>query len=396
LLPLSQIGDIRLWMKAKQHTAVIDGPPHTALPRAVGLAALSRGDAVVAEEAFREILSQNPADPAALHGLGKALHDQARLDEAEAIFCEAERLGADVPRARYHLGLLRLLRVDHDAGWKGWEERAAVLNFPSLPIPLWDGAPMPGQRLLVLGEQGFGDVIQFARFLPEAAQRSGAILTFGCAPPLLPLLATFCAAHGIRAISGQVSPGNFDAYVWLASLPHLLAAKKISTAAYLSADTKFSSLWHRRRPRRAHCIGICWEGRSSHPQDAQRSISPALLQPLYALPGIILVGLQLPPVQRPAPPHTLDMDWGPDISDFAVAAAMLSALDMLITVDTAMAHLAGALGVPALVLLPHVPDWRWGISGEASAWYGNLRLLRQQRPGDWSAPIAAAAAAITA
>jgi ADP-heptose:LPS heptosyltransferase len=90
------------------------------------------------------------------------------------------------------------------------------------------------------------------------------------------------------------------------------------------------------------------------------------------------------------------MDWGPDITDFAVAAAMLSALDMLITVDTAMAHLAGALGVPALVLLPYMPDWRWGISGEASAWYGSLRLLRQQRPGDWSAPIAAAAGVITA
>ena len=383
-------------MRSKQNKAFIDGPPHTALPRAVGLAVLSRGDAVVAEEAFREILSQNPADPAALHGLGKALHDQARLDEAEAIFCEAERLGADAPRARYHLGLLRLLRADYDAGWKGWEERAAVLNFPSLPLPLWDGAPMPRQRLLVLGEQGFGDVIQFARFLPEAAQRSGAIVTFGCAPPLLPLLATFSAAHGIRAISGQVSPGDFDAYVWLASLPHLLAAKRLGTAAYLSADTKLSSLWRRRRPRRVRCIGLCWEGRASHPQDAQRSMPPALLQPLYALPEVNLVGLQLPPVQRPAPPHSLDMDWGPDISDFAVAAAMLSALDMLITVDTAMAHLAGALGVPALVLLPHVPDWRWGVSGEASAWYGSLRLLRQHRPGDWSAPIATAAAAITA
>jgi ADP-heptose:LPS heptosyltransferase len=88
------------------------------------------------------------------------------------------------------------------------------------------------------------------------------------------------------------------------------------------------------------------------------------------------------------------MDWGPDITDFGTAAAMLSALDLLVTVDTATAHLAGALGLPALVLLPHVPDWRWGLSGEASDWYGSLRLLRQQRQGDWSAPIAAVTAAL--
>lgn len=365
-------------------------------PLASGLAALRANDPAAAEGFFRLVLRQRPDDPDALHGLGKALHDQARLNEAIAVFEQAATQGADAPRARYHLGLLRLLRGDYKAGWQGWEARPSVLNFPKLPIPRWNGDPMPGRRLLLLGEQGYGDVIQFGRFLPDAAQRSGAEVTFGCAPPLLPLLGSFCAKHGIKALTGQVHPTAFDAYAWVGSLPYLLGATSGNATAYLSADPERVAAWRRRRPRQALCVGLCWEGRASHPQDAQRSIAPEVLRPLFDLSDITLIGLQAPPIKRPAPAQSLGMDWGPEIMDFGTAAAMLSALDLLVTVDTATAHLAGALGLPALVLLPHVPDWRWGLSAETSNWYGSLRLLRQQNPGDWSAPVAAATAALSA
>jgi hypothetical protein len=356
---------------------------------AAGLAALKANDPVTAEDFFRLVLRQHPDDPDALHGLGKALHDQARLDDAIAVFEQAATQGADAPRARYHLRLLRLLRGDYKAGWQGWEERPSVLNFPKLPIPRWNGDPMPGRRLLLLGEQGYGDVIPFARFLPDAAQRSGAEVTFGCAPPLLPLLGSFCAKHGIKALTGQIHPTAVDAYAWVGSLPYLLGATSGNATAYLSADPERVAAWRCRRPRQALC-----EGRASHPQDAQRFIAPEVLRPLFDLSDITLIGLQAPPIKRPAPAQSLGMDWGPEIMDFATAAAMLSALDLLVTVDTAMAHVAGALGLPALVLLPHVPDWRWGLSAETSNWYGSLRLLRQQNSGDWSAPVAAITAAL--
>ena len=266
---------------------------------AAGLGALKANDPVTAEDFFRSVLRQSPDDVSALHGLGKALHDQARLDEAIAVFEQAASRGADAPRARYHLGLLRLLLGDYKAGWQGWEERRSVLNFPKLPIPLWNGGPMPGHRLLLLGEQGFGDVIQFARFLPNAAQRSGAKVTFGGAPPLLPLLEPFCVKHGITALTGKLNPTAFDAYAWVGSLPYLLGATSGDATAYLSPDPERVAAWRRRRPRQALCVGLCWEGRASHPQDAQRSIAPEVLHPLFERSDITLVGLQAPPDQAP-------------------------------------------------------------------------------------------------
>jgi hypothetical protein len=365
-------------------------PPAGAL--AAGLDALARGDAVAAEQQFRACLASDGDAPDALHGLGKALLDQAGLAEAEAAFAAALRIEGPGGRAAYHLGLLRLLQGDHAAGWPGWEARGAVLGFPRLAAPLWDGTPMgPGSRLLILGEQGFGDVIQFARLLPAAARRCGAAVTFGCAPPLQALLEPFCRAQGIACVTGRVDPARFDRALWLCSLPALLgSAPIVATSAYLEAPPAQVATWRRRRPAGLRCIGVVWEGRASHPQDAQRSLKPEALAPLAALPGTLLVGMQRPPLRRAPPQGLLAMDWGADVEGFDAAAAMLAALDGLVTVDTALAHLAGALGLPAVVLLPHVPDWRWGMTGEATPWYPSLRLARQPAPGDWAGALARA------
>jgi len=361
--------------------------------------ALARGEPAAAVALFRQAIEQAPRLGPAWHGLGKALMDDQRFVEAEAAFRQAAEVEADPALGEYHIGLLRLLQGDHAGGWPGWEARLRMPapDRPRIDLPLWDGGPLKGRRLLILNEQGYGDVIQFARFLPAAAARAGqgAQVTFGCVAPLHPLLAPFCARAGIEAVTGRIEPGRHDCLAWVCSLPALLgiaAAEAIPAAPYLAAAPERVAVWRRRRPRRPACIGLVWEGRSSHPQDAERSIAPDLLAPLAALPGSILVGLQRPPLGRAPPTGLLEMDWGPDITDFAEYAAMLAALDAVVTVDTAPAHLAGALGRPGLVLLPRVPDWRWGLGAPATPWYGRLRLVRQLRPGDWSGPIAEAAA----
>jgi tetratricopeptide (TPR) repeat protein len=182
-----------------------------------GQSALARGDAAAAEAAFRAVLGQQPRSTQALHGLGKALHDQRRLSEAEAVFRQAEVLGAAPALARYHAGLLRLLQSDSAAGWPGWEERLNVPSFghPRVDLPRWRGEIVAGRRLLVLAEQGFGDIIQFARFLPWVVRQSRARVTFGVPRALLALLQPFGAAHGFEVVTGRVDPARFDLLAWV-------------------------------------------------------------------------------------------------------------------------------------------------------------------------------------
>ncbi|UPY37230.1 glycosyltransferase family 9 protein [Sediminicoccus sp. KRV36] len=185
-------------------------------------------------------------------------------------------------------------------------------------------------------------------------------------------------------VTGRLSLDGFSHVAHVGSLPLLLRVAEAAPRGepWLTADSERTATWRRRRPAAQRTVGLCWEGRASHPQDARRSLPLHLLQRLV-LPGTLLTGLQRPPLRAVPPESFLAMDWGPDVMDFAEAAAMLTALDALVTVDTAMAHLAGALGRPAVVLLPWVPDWRWGLSGERTPWYPSLRLARQPRPGDW-------------
>lgn len=325
--------------------------------------------------------------------LGHALLHQRRFDDAEAAFREAEAVESVPALARYHIGLMHLLRGDASRGWPGWEERLAVPAFrhPRLPLPRWRGEADARGRLLILGEQGFGDMLQFARFLPAAKARFGGRVTLGVAPALQGVLAAFCAASGVELARGErLEAAAHDRHAFLCSLPAILGLSLPEcgmAAPYLAAEAGRLAVWRRRRPARMRCVGLVWEGRASHPQDALRSLPPEKLLPLREVAGLCLVGLQRPPVARAAPSGLLDMNWGPDIEGFDDTAAMLGALDLLVTVDTAVAHLAGALGVRTLMLLPAVPDWRWGLEGEGSGWYPSLRLLRQERAGQWEGVV---------
>ena len=366
-------------------------------PFAQALAHLARQEGAAAELAFRAALTAGADRAQCLQGLGKALYDQHRFDEAEAAFGEAEGCDPVPALGRYHRGLCRLVRGDFAAGWPLWEARLEVPAFGHLrvPIPRWRGEPLRGRRLLVLAEQGYGDVIQFARFLPALVRATGAHVTFGCGDPLQRLLAPFARCGGFAMAAGRIHPGDHHAHTYICSLARTIEGRPADLPGpvpYLEPDPSLTLSWLARLPEARLRVGLCWAGRPGHPQDAARSLDPALLTALAALPDVALIGL----TRGAAPPAAglLRADWGPEIGDFADSAAMIAALDLVITVDTAIAHLAGALGRPAWVLLPYAPDWRWQLARDDSPWYPSLRLFRQARPGDWPAVVSQVAAAL--
>lgn len=352
-----------------------------------GVACLNRQESLSAEQLFRAAIAEGANHPAALHGLGKALHDQRRFSEAESIFIRAAKTDRSPALGRYHHGLSRLTQGDLPGGWPGWEARPAVSDFDaSFPLPRWSGDSLKGRRLLVLLEQGYGDVLQFLRFVPRLRTLEPTSVTLQTVPPLTRLLQPFAARHDIRLVEASITATDFDCFVSVCSLATLFQITTTDLPGdvpYLDNDPGETARFRTQLPKGKLCLGLCWEGRPSHPQDATRSIEPSLFAPLMPIPDLHLVGLQRPPWQRPPFDGLLDSNWGEAINDFTTTAAMISALDGVITVDTSLAHLAGALGRPAWVLLPYCPDWRWLLDCPETCWYPSLHLVRQTTPGAW-------------
>ena len=338
-----------------------------------------------AEDRLRAAIKQSPRDVRPRRELAALLLNQLRLDEAEGVF-EASVAVEPVPAlARYHVGLCRLVRGDYEAGWAGWEERLLVPDFGHIDPkrPRWSGGKAP-RNLLVVAEQGYGDTLQFSRFLPRLAESSGAAVTFLCPTPLLGPYRGWGNQVGIAALD-RAQPQSFEAYCAIGSLPSILGIRLENLPGPLPAldvDPEKVARFRAARPDSRVVAGLCWAGRPTHPQDSTRSIAAETLLPLAKVPGVALVGLQRPP-PRPAPAGLLSADWGPEMQDFSDLAAMLAALDVVVTVDTAIAHLAGTLGRPVLLMVAYFPDWRWLLGREDSPWYPTVRVHRQPRPGDW-------------
>jgi uncharacterized protein (TIGR03032 family) len=352
---------------------------------------LNAQEAEAAEAAFRALLAVGPEWAPALEGLGRALYDQQCFDEAEAVFGKAAAV-EDVPAlARYHQGLCRLVQGDFENGWPLWEQRIDVPAFKIArpAIPHWDGSALGDRHLLVLAEQGFGDTIQFLRFLPRVVREKGGRVTFGVSDPLVRLVRPFCDSHGIELAIERVEAAGHDLYAPVCSLAGLLGvglADLPGAMPYLTAEPDAVAAWRARLPEGRLRIGLSWAGRPTHPQDRARSCPIDALAPFGEVADIAWVGLQRPSSDAtgPAPPGFLADDWGGEIGDFADTAAMIAALDLVITVDTAVAHLAGALGRPVLVMLPHAADWRWMTGRADSPWYPTMRLIRQGAQGRWA------------
>jgi hypothetical protein len=257
-------------------------------------------------------------------------------------------------------------------------------------VPLWDGAITPGKTLLVWPEQGLGDVIHCCRFAALIAEKGMRVLV-QVPVPLVPLLRT------LRAVTGVMGPGEavagLDAHAPIMSLPRFCGMTRLDDAPgpipYLDADlTAAQACRERVRAGAALVIGIAWRGNPDYAGDRLRSAPPAAFASLADIPGVRLVSLM--PGASPADREAARAaDIGADgWADFAAAAAAVVNLDLVVSVDTAAAHLAGALGVPVWILLPSAPDWRWGLTREDAPWYPTARLFRQGDRDQWEPVVA--------
>jgi tetratricopeptide (TPR) repeat protein len=332
-----------------------------------------------------------------------ALRECRRLDEALADYDRALAIEPGRPAAVYGRATLLLFLGRHAEGWPGFEERriTPVWRPREAGTPEWDGGPLAGRRLLLHAEQGLGDTIQFVRFAALLAERGDEVVVE--VPESLRALVAGMA--GVQVVARQEPPTQHDVHASLMSLPHLLGLGDDLLAdrvPYFAADPARVAAWRERLPQGQFRIGIAWQGNPNAAVDRLRSVPLAAFAPLAALSGVELVSLQkgagteqlaaLPDMTVTVLPE--DFASGPD--SFMDTAAVMANLDLVVSIDSAVSHLAGALGRPLIVALKQVPEWRWGPSAEHSAWYPSARLMRQARRGDWDELFGRIAAAVAA
>lgn len=348
-----------------------------------------------AESLLREVLSHQPDDLNALQALACALTEQGEIDRAIVAYESALSYKPDHAGARWGVSLLRLLKGDFARGWIDYEARweaVPALRRPNFPQPLWDGSDLKGRRILLYPEQGFGDLIQAIRYV-SLVRAAGARSVVFAPPELRRLWQTHPDIDRI-VTEADVQP-EFDVHCPLMSLPRLFGTTLQTIPApvpYLSADGSMSDLWKRRLSAQPPGlkVGLSWAGRPTHLNDRNRSLALSTLAPLGRLSGVRYYSLQKGEAgqQAAAPPAGMQLvDWTHEIRDFADTAALVVNLDLVICCDSAVAHLAGALGKPVWVLLPFVPDWRWQLDRDDSPWYPTMRLFRQTRTGDWPSVV---------
>jgi len=328
-------------------------------------------------------------------------------DREHAVACLLRALGLKPDHADGHLALGQNLLAmgDFEPGWKEYEWRnlteAGKGTLPTMTSAVWNGMRIRNGRLLMVGDQGYGDTIQFARYIPLIADRCQE-LVLGCSAEMGPLLSTI---PGVKQYYSRWTdvPGH-AAHCRLSSVPHLIHTTIETIPAqvpYLFADPTRIAAWRQRLeavlPHGVRRVGLAWTGRPTHPNDRRRSIPLARLAPLAAASRASFVSLQ-----KPMPPADLAAmvqfpgfaDLSADLADFGETAAVIANLDLIVTVDTAIGHLAGAMAKPVWIMLPKASDWRWLLERSDSPWYPTARLFRQQIPGAWDPVIAAVTAAL--
>jgi tetratricopeptide (TPR) repeat protein len=364
----------RCYQKAAQADPTYADPHYNA-----GLLAFAGAHFSAAERSYRRALQLAPHHAEARNNLGNTLLELGRAREARRNFENVLAAVPDHPEARWNLGFTQLLLGDYAQGWPNYEWRLSQAGRGrEMNTPRWDGRDLSGESLLVWNEQGLGDAIQFARFLP-AVQARGAQVYFETAPPLKRLF-TPLPARLMAPAAGLETHWQIP----LLSLPAIFGTRTetIPRAPYLTAHTahanKFRRLLVDSLPAGHLRVGLAWSGNPHHQRDRQRSLPPALIPALTGdLPGVSFVS-----VQRGAPPPGV-LTFDDQITDFADTAGLMANLDLIVSVDTAAAHLAGALGLPVWLLLSYAPDFRWLLDRDDSPWYPTMRLFRQRRLGDW-------------
>jgi tetratricopeptide (TPR) repeat protein len=375
-------------------------PDHVDAHNNLGLALQSSGRLDDAAVELRAALALQP-DNADIHAnLGTVLRGLGRFDAAEDCWHQALARDPQHAGAHFNLGTALLAKGDFASGWPQfeWRDRVPGSHQRRFSQPRWTGEKLDDGVVLIHAEQGFGDTIQFARFVALAASRTRVVLE---APlPLVRLLSTLCGADQIvlRGADQIIARGEalprFDAHCPLLSLPGLLGTTLETIPAgvpYLQPPQ--GGMWQERLNRTGGLrVGLCWAGRSDYREDRWRSLPAAALSVL-AVPGVTFVCLQKN-ASQPAPPDLNLLDWTDELADFADTAALIAQLDLVISVDTAVAHLAGALGKPVWLLNRFDADWRWLRGRTDSPWYPTLRQFRQSVPNDWSAVLQEVATAL--
>ncbi|MCS6851687.1 MAG: tetratricopeptide repeat-containing glycosyltransferase family protein [Gemmataceae bacterium] len=353
---------------------------------AIGLIVL--GELDEAQRYCEEALRLEPDNAELTSYLAVILKRQGRAESALTVYQRALEVQPDCVAAHIGLGLFLLLHGDYERGWQEyeWRWRRPGISMPATGKPIWDGSPLKGRTLLTFAEQGLGDTIHFVRFAQQI-QASGARVVVQAQPVLVPLLRE---GSGLTHVVGDVSEAPpFDVMAPLTSLPRLLGTRLESIPApvpYLQADPRREQWWKRELDRGPGGlrVAIAWQGNPHHQNDRARSVRLERFRPL-ALAGVRLLALQWGHGREQLPDAGFPVeDWGERVCpDFRDQAAFLRNVDLVISVDTSLVHLAGALAVPTWVALPFNPDWRWLMEREDSPWYPTLRLVRQPRPGDW-------------
>lgn len=345
-----------------------------------------------------------PNDPLCLHNLSVIHYERCEPDEAIAVANAAIMMRPDMPGPWFARGEAELLRGDWEKGWEDYEWRFKVAEgkkmLPTTDKPQWDGSAFD-DTLLLVADQGFGDVIQFSRYIGWVTERCPNIVV--------------AASREIAVVLRQLVPEDriyfgldscppYRAYIALSGLPRLHGTRVDNVPApipYLHADPAKVATWKQRLtrlvPGRMKKVGIVWAGRPTHNNDRRRSAKLADFAPLAAVPGVALVSLQKGPSADQAGRYfgrAPLINIGAEVRDYDDTMALIESLDLVVTVDTSVGHLAAAMGKPVWILLATSPDWRWLLQREDTPWYPTVRLFRQTEPRKWGDVFTRVAAAM--
>lgn len=328
------------------------------------------------------------------------------MEAAGREFLECLKLDPTSVAAHAGLAQLLLLSGEFAPGWREYQWFQRIPEFaakiPKFQIPQWNGMRMPQGRILLFSDQGFGDCLQFARYIPMVAERCGEVLLWSY-DALGGLLSKIDGVTHYSARASDLPAAN--CYCLLSSLPRIFGTELDSIPAnvpYLAADPSLVKRWTERFDTavtdKGLRVGIAWAGKPSHGRDSQRSLDLAQLEPVLQVSGIVPVSLHKETNGEGAAPGlgVKILDFSGDLRDFGDTAALIQNLDLVITIDTSVAHLAGALGKPVWVILPHIPDWRWLLDREDSPWYPTARLFRQGPKRRWDEVVDRVAAELSA
>ncbi len=357
-----------------------------------------------AVRAGKRAIELAPHDSRAYFNLSLIHYERLELDDAVAVADQALAIDPEFAEAHFEKAEALLLAGKMEAGWESYEWRFKLKQaegmLPKTDKPQWDGRPLPAGKLLIIGDQGFGDCVQFGRLIPWVAKR--------CPEPVLAcsgeLTVILRQIPGIgKMVTRWEDTGDYEAFIPLSGLPRLakIGTDNVPAQPYLKPNPDLVREWEARLnrlvPAGKRRIALVWAGRPTHKNDRKRTMRLEQFAPLFARDDLAILTVQkgeqvgqVGGYYARAPLINL----GPEIADFADTMAILQHVERLVTIDTSVAHIAGAMGIPTSLVLPHAPDWRWLLNRDDTPWYPSIRLFRQERAYDWTGVVERVSAAL--